>query len=90
MGLRDDCDISDILSSINVEYIPPQFINGAQIEKINGDIVVISKEELEKIMESTLSLEEQGIVKIGMRLDFNIIKTTLLWLSDEMLSSIPE
>lgn len=81
-------DLDRILSEIDTDHIPAEFVEAACITDEDDDVYVVTSEELEEIMDSPESLEEQGITEISLILNFNQVKETILHYSEIILKDI--
>jgi hypothetical protein len=61
--------LDQILSSIDLSFIPSEYVQGAQITDEDNHSYVVNSDELEEIMTGEEELEEQGIRHISLILD---------------------
>jgi hypothetical protein len=69
--------MDDILAEIEPDYIPAEFVSIACITDAQDEVRTISREEFEEIMSDDESLEDKGIVEIGLVLDLTEVKSTI-------------
>lgn len=89
MAMKDLDGLDRIISEIEPDHIPAEFVSAARITDLDGDTYIVTAEELEDIMMDEASLEEQGIKNIGLILDVESIKAAINEYSEIILSSIP-
>lgn len=87
MVTTDHEDLDRILRELEPDHIPAEFVSGARVTDTSGDVYVISRDELDDIMDCDESLDEQGIAEIRLILDFEEVKVTIRKYSAIILSS---
>ena len=89
MATPDFEDLLDkILSEIEPDLIPAEFVSAACVTDLEDEVYIISREELEEIMLEETTLEEQGIAEIGLILNLEEVKETILKFSEIILKDI--
>lgn len=77
-----------ILSEIDPDHVPAEFVQGACITDSEDEVHVISREELEEIMLDEATLEDQGISEIGLILNLQEVKETIRHYAEIILKDI--
>lgn len=88
MTSEESDELDRILSEIDPDHVPSEFVTAACITDADEQTYYISKEELEEIMLDEASLEEQGIVEVGLILNLIEIKETIKHLSEIILKDV--
>jgi hypothetical protein len=89
MATQEFEDVLDrILSEIEPDHVPAEFVQGACVTDLDDEVYVVSREELEEIMLDEDSLEDQGIREIGLILNLASVKETILHFSEIILKDI--
>jgi len=81
-------DLDKILAEIEPDHVPAEFVSGACVTDLDGEVYMISREELEDIMADEDSLEDQGIDEIGLILNLAEVKETILHFAGIILKDI--
>lgn len=81
-------DLDRILAEIETDQIPAEFVSAALVTDLDGDVYQISCDELEEIMLDDASLEDQGILEIGLILNLAKVKETICHFSEIILKDI--
>jgi hypothetical protein len=89
MSLRNEEDLTRIIYSADVEHIPPEFVSAARIIDFEGESTDITPEEFEEMTNSEITLSEMGIESVRLVLDLNVVKNTIKYHSEMILSIIP-
>lgn len=85
-----DEEIFEMISSLKPEHIPPQYVSSGRVYDTDGGSYDVSCEELEDIMTSPYTFEEQGIDSIRLFMDIEKIVNEVVTSSESLLSIIPE
>lgn len=85
---ENEDSLDKILSEIDPYHVPAEFVQGACITDSEDEVSVITREELEEIMLSEESLEDQGICEIGLILNRQEIKATIRHYAEIILKDI--
>lgn len=89
MATQEFEDLLDkILSEIEPDHVPAEFVTGACVTDLEDEVYVISREELEEIMLDDDSLEDQGIAEIGLILNLAEVKETIRNFAEIILKDI--
>lgn len=89
MATQEFEDLLDkILSEIEPDHVPAEFVSAACVTDFEDEVHIISREELEEIMQDDDSLEDQGIAEIGLILDLSEVKETIRHFSEIILKDI--
>lgn len=88
MTSEENDDLDRIISSIDPDHVPSEFVTAACITDRDEQTYYITREELEDIMLDEASLEEQGIVEVGLILNLSEIKETISHISEIILKDI--
>lgn len=67
--------LDKILNSIDLDFIPSEYVQGAQITGEDNHSYIVDRDELEEIMTDDEDLEEQGIRHISLILDLAKIRS---------------
>lgn len=88
MTSEESDELDRILSEIDPDHVPSEFVTAACITDCDEQTYYISREELEEIMLDEASLEEQGIVEVGLILNLIEIKETIKHLTEIILKDV--
>ena len=88
MAILESEDLDKILAEIEPDHIPAEFISSACVTDLDDEVFIITREELEEIMGSDATLEEQGIAEIGFILNISEIKDTIRHYAEIILKDI--
>ena len=88
MGTPKSEDLDRILAEIEPDHVPAEFVSAACVTDMDGEVYIISREELEEILSGELSLEDQGIDEIGLILNLPEIKETIQHYAEIILKDI--
>ena len=88
MATLESEDLDKILAEIEPDHIPAEFISAACVTDLDDEVFIITREELEEIMESDATLEEQGIAEIGFILNISEVKDAIRHYAEIILKDI--
>jgi uncharacterized protein (UPF0216 family) len=89
MATKEIEDLDKILSEIEPAYIPDEFVTAARVTETDGGSYIITKTELDELMDSDDSLEELGIYQIRFIVNLEMIRSAINEYSGIILKSIP-
>lgn len=81
-------ELDKILSQIDPEFFPSEFVKGACYTDTDGEIHFISADEYEDILDCEDSLEEQGIDDIDLIVNIELIKEAITHYAELILKNI--
>lgn len=89
MDQQTSDDLDRILEDLDLQHIPEEFVTAGRITDYDGEVRVVSPEELEEIMGSPESFREQGIKDLRLLLNLEAIKMAVHETAERILSSVP-
>lgn len=89
MATKEVEDLDRILSEIEPAYIPDEFVTAARVTETDGTSYIITKSELDDIMEDEGSLEDQGISEVRFIVNLEMIRSSIQEYTGIILNSIP-
>jgi hypothetical protein len=79
-------DLDVILEAISPDHIPSEFVAAARIVYFDNKQGIVDRNELELIMSDDKSPEEQGIKEIRLLIDMEIVKKTVITITENILT----
>lgn len=80
---RKDRSFDLIFDQVSMDQVPADYIQEVKIETITGEVIILTKEDLQKIKNNTAediiaSIAADNMAEISLKLDYDAIKQDVL------------